>query len=398
MSRIVYIKQLPLQTHEVERFGMDFFALKGFEVDVLDVGELVLPQMEHERSHYEQMGAFRPTVLRTRRDLADRHGLLGDADLIVMLAGAGGVNRRNLPVFRAVNKAGRPSLMLSTNAFPGFDRMRTQPIWSRSRISDALHRYRNGYLNPVNSVIARLPRRMLGTSYASSIVFGGRASLNQQDNVGPTTKAILAHAMDYETVRRRGLSPTESNTAVFIDQNLPFFRDGRAFGDEPRHVAVPYFTTLDRFFSEIERRFGLDVVIAAAPSADYRAHPEAFGGRQVIYGQTPELVAKSRLVIGHRSTAMSYAVIFHKPVQIVTTEAIYGLYSQVFTVDTFAKEFGRPLLMIDQPQAIDFGNFFDLDRAAYDRYFDRYIKMNESRDAPLWEIVYGDLVANQILH
>ena len=137
------------------------------------------------------------------------------------------------------------------------NRLNSLRPWSLDRIRDALYRWRKRRLSLANSVLARLPAAVLGVDQAAFAVVGGRECLGQRHHVGPGTRMILAHAMDYEGVRQRGLTATDLPMAVFIDQNLPFFRDGKAFGDRPTHIADAYFTELDRFFTELERQLGL---------------------------------------------------------------------------------------------------------------------------------------------
>jgi hypothetical protein len=399
VTSIVYLKQSPFRPYETERFGLDFFGGRGFEITALDVADICFPQLGHddERRHYSSFDRFQIRTVRDPKSLQAEHSTLSRAAAIVVLAGSGGIDRHNLPVFRAVAAAKRPWIVLYTNAFPAINRLRDRPAWSGQRLVDAMFRYRSRRLVPINSLLARLPRGFLGANEASFAVYGGRRSLSQRRHVGRATRTILAHSMDYESVRSRGITASTTNIAVFVDQNLPFFRDGRAFGDEPAHIADRYFAVLDRFFSAVERRLGIEVVVAAAPSADYRPHANAFGGRKIFYQQTAELVARSRLVLGHRSTAMSYAVMFDKPVQIITSELIYRHYSQYVTIDLFAHEFGREVLFIDQPETIDYSRFLDIDQTVYATYFDSYIKMRESRQAPLWQIVHDDLQRAAVL-
>jgi hypothetical protein len=132
---------------------------------------------------------------------------------------------------------------------------------------------------------------------------------------------------------------------------------------------------------------GIEVVIAACPVADYSDKPHVFGRRQVIFDKTAELIARSRLVIAHRSTAISYAIMHRKPVMIVATRPIYEHTAHKPVFDAISGILNKPVAFIDDPESINLSDVFAMDAQAYDRYFAEYVKSPGSAEEPYWDIV-----------
>jgi hypothetical protein len=79
-----------------------------------------------------------------------------------------------------------------------------------------------------------------------------------------------------------------------------------------------YHPTLERCFRIVEDETGLDVVVSPHPKATPQSN--ARFGRRVVDMPTASLVRGSSLVLCHYTTAVSFAVIFHKPVLLLTTD------------------------------------------------------------------------------
>lgn len=387
-NRIVYIIARPLRLGDMDRLGISFMRDRGIDVVVIDVAKICFPMLEYEREHYSEFEGFSIRVVSNVSALRHEIRLMRDAELIVLLTGAANVSRESLDIYRALGKAGRPYLTLNTNAFPGFNRLIDEPGSTWKRLSDAWWRFRNGRLRPVDSILARVPLAWLGVPHCSFVVVGGRhCRLIPNRNAGSKTRIIAAHSMDYDDVLRRGIVTKERNIAVFIDELLPFSRDSKVFNDKSTEIADHYYTALRRLFERIERELGLTPVVAVRPDGDCHSLSGCFGRYEIIGGRTAELVAESRLVLGHRSTAMGYAVIFRKPALVLTLRALRQIYSQAFTVDSFAAALGRKLQYFDEPEEVDLNDALNIDAAAYDEYFANYIKDPDSPGLPLWQII-----------
>ena len=107
---IVYLKQAPLRPYEIDRLGIGFFRDRGFAVTVLDVASICFPQIDHRAEREANYPGFTGLDLRTlltQDDLRRERQTLAGAEFIVALVGSGGINTDNLPIFRALRRAGR---------------------------------------------------------------------------------------------------------------------------------------------------------------------------------------------------------------------------------------------------------------------------------------------------
>ena len=109
---------------------------------------------------------------------------------------------------------------------------------------------------------------------------------------------------------------------VYVDQNFPYHAELKEWVKDldVELIADKHFKSLNNFFDVIERKYGCKVIIAAHPSSDYSNNP--FGGRTILYHATENLVANSFAVCMHSSNAISYVILYDKPILVLLNEAI----------------------------------------------------------------------------
>jgi hypothetical protein len=100
---------------------------------------------------------------------------------------------------------------------------------------------------------------------------------------------------------------------VFLDQYLAFHPDIAICGLKNVNPTI-YYSELNNYFEFIESKYNLKVVIAAHPKAIGYKINNPFLGRQIIFEKTCELVKDSNFVLTHHSTAISYPILFNKPI------------------------------------------------------------------------------------
>jgi hypothetical protein len=110
---------------------------------------------------------------------------------------------------------------------------------------------------------------------------------------------------------------------LFLDEYVPFHPDYNYFsiGDK---IIVPeeYFDRLNNYFDKLEKQFSLPVVIAAHPRALKYKECDHFMGRKIYFGMTCQLTKYATFVLAHSSTSISYAILFNKPIHLVTSKSI----------------------------------------------------------------------------
>lgn len=396
--RIVYVIEDAVDARNRRRFGMDYFLQRGIAVSALEVSAMTHPTVPRDRRGYDAVRDIALTAVADRAAWERAVPSLADADLIVSLVSTGALDPHSIPVYRAIARSGKPYLILSSNAFPGWSRYRGESSRVGRRIFDIARRI--GEIDLKRSVVARIRPAWLGIPPASYVVYGGRRSCSPNLLVGPGTREIWAHAMDYEILRDRPAVPAPVvPEAVFIDEFHPFHPDHAGMGLTPPVTPEYYYARLRALFDRIEKELKLRVVVAASPRSDYEKRPGLFGDgpfgpRPVDRGLTADFVKRSRLVIAHRSTAIGLAVMCGKPVLQVAVEKSYLHSSQRPFFDSFAEALGKPIRFIDDPSSVDFSDAFLVRDDLYARYKLDFVKVPESPEKGYWEIVLDALMAS----
>ena len=128
------------------------------------------------------------------------------------------------------------------------------------------------------------------------------------------------------------------------------------------------------------------MVIAADPRSNYENLPDYFRGRTCIRGKTIDLIRESQLVLAHRSTALSFASLYYKPVIFMTCDYLDKRFDGQ-QIREMAKCFGKKPLFMENDNHIDWNEELKIDKNYYDRYRQSYIKSKCSTGLPFWQVV-----------
>ena len=69
-----------------------------------------------------------------------------------------------------------------------------------------------------------------------------------------------------------------------------------------------------KLIDKIEKKYNAKVVIACHPKSNYKIEDNFFNNRTLINHKTENLIKFSKFVITHGSTAISYAILYEKPI------------------------------------------------------------------------------------
>lgn len=383
---LAFLFDYPISERDARRCGFDLLTQKGFSVEAWDVAPYIRPDVDR---YVKVPDPLRSTPVRRMESAASTAAALAALPPTSFLFLAVYYQWGSLSLYRAIGRYRLRYGVVVANALP-------RPA---ARVGRDLLLRRLARVTPrklVARAFGHLPLRALGVPPASLVVAGGEESLASQDGFYPiarSTEVIWAHSLDYDQYLDEIAVPREvgPRQAVFLDEYVPFHPDYHYLRMAAPSTPEAYYPRLCDYFAYLEREHGVEVVIAAHPRSEYEKHPDYFCGRPVIRGRTPELVRTSSLVIAHSSTALSYAVMFERPVVFVTTDAIDRTYLGAFSRD-LASRFGSPRINLDQPPATWCGGSA-IDRAAYARYRAAYIKKPGAAEARTWEIVSARLEA-----
>ena len=164
---VVYVVQAPLARRDFLRHGMARLIEQGACVHVLDISQVIFPQIPFKSGLNNDIAGLnvivRDNVKRFERSLATIEGI----DLLIFLAASGTVTWKNRPFLRHVSRQDFPYLVC------------TGPVFSGWRMNSFRYRVGENFENllPVlakkdylDSLITRLPPWLLGVRPADFIL------------------------------------------------------------------------------------------------------------------------------------------------------------------------------------------------------------------------------------
>ena len=156
------------------------------------------------------------------------------------------------------------------------------------------------------------------------------------------------------------------NYILYLDQYLPLHPDMLMV----ERCTIPedlYYHSLNDYFSKLEKKMGMPVVIAAHPKALKYKEKNYFDGRLVLFDQTQQLSKYATVVLAHNSVSINYPIIYGIPLHFITSAVIEKYaYSVHHDVQIFAEMFGSDWEYWDDPRVSDLN--FRIDRNKYASY------------------------------
>lgn len=381
MSRkVIYICFVRLTDKVARDYYVDFLINKGVQVEYWDVVALV--REEHTESSAVHRGYLRVFRSYTELEQAVAAADNRDALYVVVLSYTGRLAR----VFRLLSKYRRRMLYFAWGALPQESGLNWRKVaaWAPTPVRlvrEIFYRTKARFLRTVGLVA---PFEIAFAAGAVSIAASGHA-----------LRVVPINYFDYDCYVRAkayaGQRLVNARYAVFLDANLPFHSD-LGFGSYPRVDAERYYRSLNRFFGELERNYGIAVVIAAHPRADYDAG--RFEGRPIHRSVTAELVRDCEFVLSHWSTAASYAVLNGKPLIFIYTDEMVAKYADTLMRAQlyFAAWLGAPVCNIDQHDAMPLAvRPANIER--YERYKYDYLTSLETEGTSTEEIFWREISA-----
>jgi hypothetical protein len=376
IERVVFLLDAPFNARDFQRFGFATFLEAGFSVEIIDLTDLLHPGVR-EQLHIADPSDF--ANITPLRSLEDLPRLLGPRDYAICNISYAVVR---MPVFQALSRSQARYLMLATNGNPPTDINRPRTMASRLR---RLVRRAGA------RVLHALPLRLHGIRPADAVLAGPFVSAMRLP-VADNTHFIGAHTLDYDVYLATPKGRTRQNIAVFLDEYLPFHPDYIFHGITPPATQEEYFPALRRLFDQVEAERGVRVVIAAHPRSDYAGRESLYGGREILRGRTAELVRDADFALTHCSSAVNFAALFDKPMIFLTADSFRHHPIHGPAVPAVAALFGKTPHNIDRPQlGLDWARELVVDQPLRRSYISRFIKVDGTPQAPVWELVAGYL-------
>ena len=382
MNKVVYLIDQPLDERNYDRFGVQAWLDRGWNVEVWDLTPWANPQMWRDFTDYgRQPHRFGGYFAITRaRDLARRLRASVPIRYFIDLTSDG---YHSLRAKLALVRRGAQRVTCALGAIPAPQRAHNGRLVGNLRRAIAL-----GPRGALEALRNRIYSRAAATLAAPGVtVVAGSTSAQP---AGPGRTIIRAHNFDYDIYLKvaRARAPADGGFAVFIDQDYCFHPEFTCKESSTVITPARYFPTICNGLKTIAAALALPMRVAAHPRATYRQrNVNYFEDLALEYGRTAELIRDCSVVVCHDSTAIQFAVLFAKPLIFVTTDELIPCY-EGRSIVTVAAELGKSPVNLDGDlSAVDWRGQLRVDTARYARYRSRYIKTDGSLEAPAWEIV-----------
>jgi hypothetical protein len=220
------------------------------------------------------------------------------------------------------------------------------------------------------------------------IVFtAGELSYKINNSIG--LKNISTISRDFNISKEFKKKIVEENLIVYLDCGVGSHPDEVLSSWRYQNLSQikikKFYEELNTFFLDIEKKQNTKVIIATHPRRSFFDH-KAFKNRIIKNSKTVDLVARSKCVISTHSTSMQYAVIFKKPIILITSKNLpfFSMYSDIHK---WKKHLECKLINISKNYDLEFNlNYKGFDRL-YDRFFQRYVCNMDKKNYPksIWE-------------
>lgn len=215
--------------------------------------------------------------------------------------------------------------------------------------------------------------------------FSTASSSSPRYKTSKQTVFAKCNSGDYEALVKNNVTyEVGGQYFLFLDQYVPYHNDNRLSG-LPKIDDKKYYKSLNSFFSELEKKYGIPVIIAAHPSASTYNISNPFEGRDFYFNKTMALAPGSAAILTHFTTAISAAVVYNKPIILLTSDEIISLRPLHNSyIEQFSFELGAPVVNMDHTREESF-EIKSIDEKKYKDYKYKYLTNPETENTNNFE-------------
>lgn len=381
LPTLLFTVESPFSKRDEQRFGISELS-NYFNVVIADLSQISKPLISTSRQH-DRIDDNYILQITSLDEMTEMFHAIDPAVLMNNI----GVGQTRFHLFQLAAEKKVVTAEFQLGAIPSH--------LSRSRFSKVVQRVKQ--LPSLQSLPAAMIQRSKNRHWKGclpDVFFRGGLQANGWHPLRGKT-IVDVHSIDYEMSRNFVVNDSDSRECrvAYLDQDLGYHSDIDGLG--LRHPVTPetFYPQINHFFDWLEKEQNCRVVICPHPRTT-RAHTERrFPGRHISEELTGFEIRRCSAVVGHVSTAFSYAVISRKPTMILTNSEIsrswYAPYTQMFV-----SELAAPLVNLD-----DHASWVPLmvtpnqeQREAFARYEVNYLKSYDGPARKLWDMIGDDLL------
>ena len=399
-KKIIFFVEATFNRRDYQRFGLDLLRSRGYDIEVWDFSPLISRNYYKKHIPPDPIHFIGYKVIRNKRAITEQISTLTGVEVIVSMMG---YTNKHIKIHK---------LIYDKNIKCGFTLLNTIPLSLSKENTDAQKKswsyiYKvfkfllQAVQNPgkiISIIFTKINFGRLKAIPSSFILMGGaKCQSSMKYPIDINTDYIWAHTMDYDLFLQNNKSSIENNLskyALFLDEYIPFEPDAYFSNREFHCSKEHYYPSLNDFFCHLEKELNIAIIVAAHPKANYKEHPDYFNGRKIIQNDTINLVKNATFVLAHASTAISYAVLYNKPIIFITDNKYSRTYQRHIKIMAANLEKKAINLSVTYPNNIE--QELIINKQAYNQYKANYIKKPGTPEKPIWEI-FADYCDTQII-
>jgi len=365
--KIIFLAPLPARQSVFRRFFLDYLNEKGFVCEYWDTSSIFSYKLDLKED---------VMCCRTRKV----------ASLTALWKKLRGEDSSRTIVIPQISPSLRTYLVRSLLGFLGFKTaffgtgyLPTKSTKSRGLVRRILRGGRmiliEGKGISVLSVMLLKVLSFVGRSLRFDVVFTAGQYASELHR-GEASELVHIHHPDIDAVQKSRTEKqlVEERYCVFLDQSLPFHPDWNIHQCKTVNPEK-YYKKLEGLFYEVERINPVKVVIAQHPKSVYTE--DVFGGRAKEIGKTKDLVKNAEVVFAHTSTAISFAIIYRKPLCLLTYSELREVHPFMVGIMQQTKEILRcAILDLDEDNELDISTL-KVFHKGYEEYYRQYLSVGD---------------------
>ena len=367
-GKIIFLKESILSKRDYERYKLNDFIKNGFNIQVLDLTSYNNPNDNEDVNVYSVAKEiiFTPSG---KKDVLEFIKGIDHNSIIISLSR---VNKNTFFIYNKILKKGNKI---------GFIQLGTTPDL-----------YINFKKQILRSFLRKIKNKIIQRFYgihSHFYIVGSKADILSSENhvlFNKKSRFIYYNSLDYDLYlsneKLNNKKTLTSKYVVFLDEYNLNHPDNKITGIVP--VGKNYYSELNSFFSKIESKYSVKVIIAAHPRSRYDKIGNPFQGREVFKFKTIDLVKDSEFVLAHASTALNMSILYKKPIVSLTSRNYHHTY--IDSIKFFSETISSKLIDLST-EDYRLPNSFKINEKAYEDFHENYINYKNSNNLTLVKLI-----------
>lgn len=386
IKKVIYISYQPLTEKIMEDFYLEYLRIKGFNIEYWDLSAIFFPGVQINTVINESSILFN-SLTDVELHLAKQE--IASCFFVIMVT----YESRVVKLFQLLTKYNCITSIFARGMLP-MPYLSIKSIFWRIRKAftpKLLFAYflnkrsfflkKRGFIKPYTTVF--------NAGELGICVVGAGYEIEKRES-----KIVNLNSFDFERFISASTAENiiKEKYCVFLDEYLPYHPDFFMLNIE----TVPpdnYYRSLNAFFKILEKKFNLEVVIAAHPKAESYVYENPFEGRKIFFNKTAELSKYAEFALLHCSTSVSFPILNKIPVLFLYDNSIKTIMPNYFRFISFFSEIVGSQLVNTNDFSIKDIDLYTFDSNKYEDYKYKYLTSKESEGKKSVNIFF-DYISN----